>query len=90
VLVLVENKKPSLFSVCCLDPSEIGVAKIDTYAEMLESVDPTEMEGGFDTVMNSLEQVAAQPERICLPGVPEACATLDGQNQASLYQFRPP
>jgi hypothetical protein len=46
VFVIVENKKPSLFSGCCLVQSEAGVAKIDTYAEMLESVDPTE-DGGW-------------------------------------------
>jgi hypothetical protein len=58
VLVLVENKKPSLLSGCCLDQSENGVAKIDTYAEMLESVDPTK-DGGWLRCCHELAGVSS-------------------------------
>jgi hypothetical protein len=48
------------------------------------------MEDGFDAIMASLERVVAQPERISLPGVFGACATLTVQDSASLFQFGPP
>jgi hypothetical protein len=45
MLVYLESKKLAMFPGCCLARDEDGVAKIGVDVDMLESVDPPELNG---------------------------------------------